>query len=408
MMNYRIKPIKNEKDYNAALEYFETIIDAKEKSAEADLREVMSILIEKYEEEKYPIDLPTPVDAIRFRMEQMNLNQSDLIPFIGSKAKASEILSGKRELTLKMVRALHKHLGIPAEILLKSSEKELPELIEGIEFEKFPITEMQKNGAFKNFYKDNIKDNAEEAIRFLITKIGGWENLPLAQEGLYRKNDSMRLNAKLNKYSLLGWSLQVLAKARTRKIKTKYDKKNINDTFLNGLICLSSLNEGPKLAVEYLANHGIILEIIPHLKRTYIDGAVFITKAYQPIIGLTIRYDRVDNFWFVLLHEIGHLKKHFEEGKYFADDMSLRGSMDDSDLEIQADKFAENTLLPTDFNLHEKTNITNSEIIEYAKKNSIHPAIITGRIQYKRNNYRIHSNLIGRGEVKKCFKEIFK
>jgi len=399
-MKYRIKPIKNEKDYKAALEYFETLLNAKEGSPEADERDVLVILLDKYETEQYPIDYPLPIEALKFRIQQLNLKQADLVPYIGSRSKVSEVLSGKRKLTLRMIRALNKHLGIPAEVLLQSPMKKIPEELKGIDFNKFPLSEMEKNHAFIGFDTSNLKDKSEEAIRYLIEKAGGLQALPQA---LFRK--SSRLNAKIDKHALLGWCLHVLAKANEQEISVKYVKENITDKFISGLVSLSIFKEGPSLAKEYLSKYGIILIIVPHMKHTYLDGASFIIKKGTPVIGLTLRYNRIDNYWFVLFHELGHIVKHLKKGKYFADDMSLRGSPTDDKAEKEADQFAEEALLPKEFNPDQI--VSKIDILRYAEKYNIHPAIIAGRIQYERKNYRIFSNLIGRGEVHKCFPEIF-
>lgn len=114
-----IKPIKNKKDYNTALKKIESLMDAKRNSPELDELEVFSILVEKYEEEHFPISNPDPIESIKFRMEQMGLSQSDLIPVIGSKSKVSEVLSGKRGLSMRMIRALHDRLKIPADVLIQ-------------------------------------------------------------------------------------------------------------------------------------------------------------------------------------------------------------------------------------------------------------------------------------------------
>lgn len=403
-MNYKIKPIKNKNDYNAALQYFETIINAEEGTPEADIRDVMSILIEKYEEEQYKIDIPDPVEAIKFRMEQQGLHQKDLVPFIGSRSKISEILSGKKELSLKMMRALNQHLGIPAEVLLRSPKAKLPDEIQGIDFAKFPLSEMKKMTDWTEFKNKNINDFAEEAIRSLIKKIGGLDCMP---SGLFRKKDKMRINAKLDNYALFGWCLIVLSKASEKKGIRKYNDKNISESFLKNLVGLSILKNGPKLAQEFLEDKGIILEIVPHFRRTYLDGASFILKDGRPVIGLTIRYDKLDNFWFVLFHEIGHIIKHLKEPcRYFADDITLRGIPDDNEKENEADHFAEMTLLPLELNFTNQYP-SKDDILEYANRNNVHPAIVAGKIQYKINNYRMYSNLIGRGEVRKCFPEVF-
>ena len=113
-----IKVIKTELDYNQALKRLEEIFHAPEKTPEGDEAEILSILIEKYEDEHYPIDAPDPIEAIKFRMEQMEMSNKDLAYILGYKSRVSEIFSRKRKLTLKMIRNLHTKLNIPYESLM--------------------------------------------------------------------------------------------------------------------------------------------------------------------------------------------------------------------------------------------------------------------------------------------------
>ena len=113
-----IKMIKNENDYQKALERLEVIFDAPIDSPEGDEAEILSILIEKYEDEHYPIGPPDPIEAIKFRMEQMDMKKSDLAKIIGYKSRVSEIFSRKRKLSLQMIRKLHDTLKIPYESLI--------------------------------------------------------------------------------------------------------------------------------------------------------------------------------------------------------------------------------------------------------------------------------------------------
>jgi HTH-type transcriptional regulator/antitoxin HigA len=115
-----IKPIKTENDYKQALERLELIFDTKIGSPEGDELEVLGILIDKYENEKFPISLPDPIEAIKFRMEQMGYNQKDLANIVGLKSRASEILNRKRKLSLEMIRQLHESLHIPTDVLIQS------------------------------------------------------------------------------------------------------------------------------------------------------------------------------------------------------------------------------------------------------------------------------------------------
>lgn len=115
-----IKAIKTEKDYNQSLKRLEVVFNSPIDSNEGDEAEILSILIEKYEEKHYPIDSPDPIEAIKFRMEQMDMKKSDLADIIGYKSRVTEILNKKRKLTLNMIRNLHEKLHIPTEILIQN------------------------------------------------------------------------------------------------------------------------------------------------------------------------------------------------------------------------------------------------------------------------------------------------
>lgn len=114
-----INLIKTENDYNQALERLEVIFDAKKGTQEGDELELLGILIDQYENEKFPIDFPDPIEAIKFRMEQMGYTQNDLAKIVGFKSRASEILNRKRKLSLEMIRQLHTALNIPTEVLIQ-------------------------------------------------------------------------------------------------------------------------------------------------------------------------------------------------------------------------------------------------------------------------------------------------
>lgn len=117
-----IHPIHSKSDYENALNRIEAIFDAKSGTSEGDELEILGILVEDYEKRHHPIDAPDPVEAVRFRMEQLGLTQRDLGVMVGSKSRASEILSGKRTMSLRVIRILSQSLGIPADVLLGQEE----------------------------------------------------------------------------------------------------------------------------------------------------------------------------------------------------------------------------------------------------------------------------------------------
>jgi HTH-type transcriptional regulator/antitoxin HigA len=117
-----IKPIHTENDYQEAMKNLATLWGAAEGSPESDQLDILATLIDKYEEDNFPMDLPDPVDAILFRMEQQGLSRKDLEPMLGTRNRVSEILNRRRGMSIEMIRALHDQLHIPAEVLIKPSK----------------------------------------------------------------------------------------------------------------------------------------------------------------------------------------------------------------------------------------------------------------------------------------------
>lgn len=117
-----IRPIKTEADYQAVLEEIERLFDAAPDTPEGDRLEVLTTLVEAYEEKHYPVLLPDPIEAIKYFVESRGLSRRDLEPYIGSRGRVAEILNRKRPLTIEMIRRLHAGLGIPAEVLIQPYE----------------------------------------------------------------------------------------------------------------------------------------------------------------------------------------------------------------------------------------------------------------------------------------------
>jgi HTH-type transcriptional regulator/antitoxin HigA len=398
----RFKVIKTEAEYRAALAQFEAMLEIPEDRRDYDGLELSSLLIEKYENEHHPIAPPDPIEALKFRMEQAGLSKKDLIPYLGSRSRVSEVLSGKRELTLGMIRALNAHLGIPAEALIREPPEPLPTGLADLDFSRFPVREMQRNGAFRGFDSGGqpIADKAEEAVRWLIARAGGFKAVP---QFALRKNDELRLRASLDRYALLGWILQALREGRENPVSARFDPGIVTNKFTATLVSLSVTNDSPRQAKNYLGQAGISLIAVPPLEHTHLDGAVFLPDGRQPLIALTLRYDRLDNFWFVLLHELGHIAKcHLsKEDPCIADDLDLPHH--GSEQEMTADRYAAQALLPKDFDLDRRESIASAHVIQYAREHGVHPAIVAGRIRHSRKNYRILSRLVGTGEVRQWF-----
>jgi HTH-type transcriptional regulator / antitoxin HigA len=402
----RIRAIRTESDYEAAMARIDELMDAEAGTPEGEELDVLTDLVELYEAKHVPMGFPSPLGAIRFRMEQSGLSPRDLIPFMGSRAKVSEVLAGKRPLTMQMARALHANLGIPADVLLQKPGAELHSALEGTNWQRFPLAEMAKRGWIKK--RRNLDSHAEEIMRDLISRAGGEHALPAA---FFRKNDQARVNAKTDPYCLKAWCWEVLATASAHPLPVSFKPGTVDLAFLRKVATLSWSQDGPRLAQEFLANHGIHLVYLEHLPRTHLDGAALQLGDGTPVIGLTLRYDRLDNFWFCLLHELAHIGRHMNETKNeaFVDDLSLRdvhAARRDS-REAEADEWAENGLIPEDiWNTSKvKDNPTPLAVMELAQRLGIHPAIIAGRIRYETRNFRLLSHFVGTGTLRKQFLE---
>lgn len=200
---------------------------------------------------------------------------------------------------------------------------------------------------------------------------------------------------------LLSWKAQVTRRASViiEKIKPKYRPTNVS--WLIDLVRLSQLEDGPRRAHNLLLENGIILIVEPQIPSMRIDGSAFLADD-TPVIGMTLLHDTLDNFWFTLLHEVAHIILHYRTGLSagFFDDIE---SQEIDEMEDEANKFASNLLIPEEIWAHSPARIAKApEAIErFANQIGIHPAIVFGRVRMERNDYKIFSNKIGRGAVRK-------
>ncbi len=398
-MSSVIKPIRTEEDHQRALARIDEIFGAEEDTPEGDELDVLVDLVMYYESKTVDMGFPDPVSAIKFRMDQAELTQRDLIPYIGSRAKVSEVLSGKRDLTMSMARALHQNLGIPADVLLQKPGAEFDSMLEEIDPRRYPVKEMAKRGWIDQI--PDLADRAEELIRDLIEQAGGMQ---VAAAPLYRKNGHRRINAKADPYALRAWCWRVLGLANENPPQAAYQSGTVTPEFMQEVAHLSVSEDGPRRAQERLAEHGISLVVELHLPRTHLDGAALRLRDGRPVIGLTLRYDRIDNFWFSLMHELAHVGLHLDNGEEepFIDDLSLNVT---DPLEKEADRHARDALIPPEIwesnPVRERATVL--EVYDLAQELGVHPAVIAGRVRHEKGNYRLLSQLVGSGKVRRQF-----
>ena len=389
-----LSTIKSEADYAAILEEIEKLIDADPapNTREADRLDLLTLLANDYEAKEFPTELPDAVEAIKFRMEQQDLAPRDLIPYIGSRSKVSEVLARKRPLTLSMVRALHERLHVPAKALIHQAEL-LEPVKEEPDWKRFPVRHMISRGWI---------DESFSAVQRFFSQIPSGVKADL----LWRKSQHIRSARKMDTYALKAWTARILIEAKESK-PPAFKKSSVTPEFMTKVAQLSLLAEGPRAARDFLFAHGIPLIIEPHLPHTYLDGAAILLMRDRPIIGMTLRHDRLDNFWFTLLHELAHAALHFDSNEgQFIDDLDVEAKNDPK--EREADELAGETLIPsTAWKKSPASRLRSPEAaLHLAKHLEIHPAIVAGRMRHHWKAFRMLNHLVGHHEVRRQFREV--
>jgi len=370
-------------------------------SPQGDRLELLSVLIEAYENTKFPVEPPDPIDAILFRMQEKGLKQADLIPYFGTRSRVSEVLGRKRPLTVQMIRALSIGLGISAETLVGLSVPDQHTTTTtartDVDWSKFPYKEMIRRGWLSAF-NTRVKGSVEEMVKTFIEDAG-------LQFGAaaFRRSIGGEASSPTTRCALYAWLARIIQRARTSKSRLgSFEPDRLSTAFLRELAQLSWSERGPLLAVEFLEHHGIAVVFEPHLKGTQLDGAALKDIDDTPIIGLTLRYDRLDNFWFTLLHEVAHIWKHVGHDVAFLDDLDAPS---EDRREAEANRLAREAFIPRIIWRRSDAYLSPSRetINRLARELRIHPAIIAGRLRKESNSYTAFSDLIGQQQVKFLF-----
>ena len=274
-------------------------------------------------------------------------------------------------------------------------------------WKKFPLEEIIDRKWVGEKITDFIKDG-ERVLELFLDKV--YANIPLVYPlscAHWRRTTTEKVKKGRNEFSLLAWHLYVLHKADLIECKNIFNREYITDAFLKQLSAQSIHKDGPLRVKEILHDIGITLIIEPCLSQSHVDGASMLSRSMNPVIGMSLRYDRIDNFWFTLFHELIHVQRHLNvDNHIFIDDFDKGNIVDD--LECVADRLAGEALIPR--NIFRRSNayrlkINKKAIRELADKLQIHPAIVAGRIRNDIDRYDILSDMIGQGEVCKLFEE---
>jgi HTH-type transcriptional regulator/antitoxin HigA len=267
-------------------------------------------------------------------------------------------------------------------------------------WQAFPLAEMYKRGWFEDF--PGTLAQARKAAGDLIPTFLQGAHSQFVPMGLHRK--SVRSSGQVHEAAIAAWEARVRTLADRNPPERAFDRDRLTADWVRGLVALSLDDNGPRNAVDYLRDAGISLVIERHLPGTLLDGAALASADHYAIVAMTLRHDRLDNFWFTLLHEIGHLKLHIRLGEYAA-------IFDDNDspaadkVEQDADYFAQEALIPeANWNLAVSRFTRNEKsVLADAKRFEVAPAVIAGRIRRDANNYTLFRTLVGNGEVRRQF-----
>lgn len=396
MKPLELKVVRTREQYDAYLQEVQALVAKSPApgSPDSDRLELLTVVLEAYENTKYPVESPDPIDAILFRMQEKGLKQADLIPYFGTSSRVSEVLNRKRPLTVQMIRALAIGLGLSADTLVGLSVPDDGQTKNSeIDWSKFPIREITKRG-----WLDQATTKAaavEDAVRTFIAEAG----LQFGSAS-FKRSIAGEANSPTTQYALYAWLARVIQ--TSRKIKTRlgeFRPDMLNSGFLRELAQLSWSERGPLLAIEYLEKHGIAVVVEPHLRGTLLDGAALKDADGTPIIGLTLRHDRLDNFWFTLLHELAHLWKHVDQEAAFLDD--LDASSEDR-REAEANRLAREAFIPRVLWKRSDAYMSPSKesIDQLSRELRIHPAIIAGRLRRETGNHYMFTDLLGHNQVR--------
>lgn len=399
-MSGAIRVVKDDSQYAQYLGELRSLMQkTPERGTEAAERlELLAVVLEKYEEERFLLASFDPVDAIAMRMAELGLEQKDLAKALGSASRASEILNRKRPLSLEHIRILNSELRIPAEVLLGKTVEETE--LSDDQLKKLPVGEMVKRGWFGS----TLDDPSQAILRFkeFIAKVS------LGATPVFMRRSIFGGISETTRMTTYAWLARVVLRAReTKRTNVRFSPTAFDAEFIRQVAKLSSANTGPKLAQEFLAMKGILLIAEPELPGMKLDGAVIRDDDGTPIIGLTLRQDRLDNFWFTLMHELAHLLKHFtNQSVAFVDDVT---NLDTSDpRELEADALASECLIPRSIwrRAGAAKSRSREDIETLANSLCISPAIVAGRIRKETGNWSILSKYIGQDEVRKHFPDV--
>ena len=324
-------------------------------------------------------------------------SQKDLAWRLGVKEQQVQRWEAERygQISLKNYNRVAALLGVrlTADMPDQPAFRGLDKVIDGVS--KSEIKKILKHGRENGWFAE---DFTEAELRRYIAE----NRIDFGSPGLLRTG--LNVVDHTEDVMLHAWRARVTARAREAFASVEDVHEPLELKWMPGLVRLSNDTRGPLRAVEVLADRGIVLIVEPQVPGLKIDGAAFIVDG-RPVIGMTVRTDTVDNFWFTLMHELAHVTLHFSTGLAvgFYDQTDQEASVDEQ--EEEANRFASNLLIPEERWRRSTARIAKSATVieRFANELGIHPAIVFGRIRKERGEWSLFANKIGRNTVRKLF-----
>lgn len=330
------------------------------------------------------------------------MSQKDLGDFLGIKEQqiqryeADRYRAASLDRLIEVAEALNVRISEQGQLVGSSSLQSLPVDT----WQAFPVAEMFKRGWFEDFA--GTLAQAKKSLNNLMPAfLHGGHSHP-AMAALHKK--SVRSNGHVHEAAIAAWEARVRMVADRSPPQAPFDRDAITDDWVRGLVALSTAVDGLQSAAAYLRAIGISLVVERQLPGTLLDGAAMASSGDHAIVAMTLRYDRLDNFWFTLLHEIAHLKLHIGHGEYSAifDDTDSPAA---DEKEVEADHFAQEALISSaNWQLAvSRFSRTDKAVLTDAKRFGVSSAIIAGRVRREANDYTLLKSMVGQGEVRRQF-----
>jgi HTH-type transcriptional regulator/antitoxin HigA len=385
------------------------IISAQRSSLEQQLKDLESQIVgyEKLRSGRVKRLFPTSITDIGQTLVEariaQGLSQRALAERLGMKEQQIQRYEQERYQTANLTRAAEVAEALQLDLIAFFEsrhdtilDKIAPNLKSGFDASKLPVKYMKSRGWLSDIaLPEDITGpltDLELAAAFVSP----------AFEARAMHRQRVRAGSTQDEYSLLAWKARVLAKARAAVSSLPDARGSLSENDITNLVKLSTDPNGPVKAIELLRDRNIIVVFERHLPATHLDGAAMLLDGEIPIIGLTLRYDRLDNFWFTLLHEVGHIVCHRDRGlrEGFFDE---EGATVQDTLENEADTFAESALIPSEIWQRSFVRFTKSptQVVQFAKERGIGSAIVAGRIRRERGDWTLFNELIGRNSLHK-------